>query len=337
MKMKLSWLLLVTVVIVSSIAIVSCKKTIDNLTNNVDNTNSSSAKTQSSDGSLVNVETSQADNDVNNTTAASARMNPNRNGATGTANGIPSNADTSYSVAYKTLTINYHGVIPGTCRSRTGSITIQLTSGNNWVDSGSVLLYTFNNYTVTNSCNGKTIILNGTRTIKNLSGGSLYTIFKSISGYPSTVKFRFRANYNVSFIDSGSTVQKNAVWNEAFVTSTIYVTGAGYAFSSAGDSTYNGTAFTESWGTTRNGDNFTTVFAINGNSTPVTSNTFCSYWGIRPTGGSVVYTVAGIPYSVIYGLDVTGNVSTSSTCGILYYRVTWPTIGTATASALIPY
>ena len=328
MNKKTTFLLLAVIVIVSSITIISCKKAADAVVNTVDNTNATNAKTQSSDASFVTSETDQADNDVNNTASACARVN--HNGPVATSNGVPYNADTSSTFA-GVITINYHGQIGTTCRSRTGSITIQLISGNKWSDTGAVLQYTFNNYKVTNNCNGKSVTINGTRTITNLSGGNVYTI--TLAGYPSTIKHKVRANYTAAFTDSASTTVKTANWNVARQTTISYLVGL-YSISTSGDTTYNGVANTESWGTTRNGDTYTTVFAL-----PVTNNTYCGlpYVG-RPTSGTVAYTVGSFAFTVQFGLTATGTPAALGTCiPIYYYMVTWPTVAGTTASIMVPY
>jgi len=328
MNRKTSWLLIAGLVIISSVIIVSCKKAAETVVNTVDNTNASKAKTQASDASFVNGEADQAENDVHNSVSASARMNPS--GSVATSNGVPSNADTAWT-ANGILTINYHGLI-GTCRYRTGSITVQLITGKRWIDSGAVVMYTFNNYKVTNLCNGRSATFNGTRYITNESGGNMYTI--TLTGHPSSITHKVRANYTVTFTDSGSTTTKTAQWNVARSTTVQYLVGL-YSFSTSGDTTLNGVSNVESWGTTRNGDSYTTVF-----STPVTSNTYCGLAGIyRPTSGSVLYTVASFPYSIVYGLDAAGMpVSPTSGCvALYYYKVSWTLVSGTIVSALIPY
>jgi len=328
MSKKTSWLLLIAILVISAAVVISCKKaTTSAVVNTVDNTSETNAKTQSSDASFVTSETDQADNDVNNTASACARVN--KNGPVATSNGVPSNADTSSTFA-GVITINYHGQIGTTCRTRTGSITIQLMSGNKWSDSGAVLQYTFNNYKVTNNCNGKTVTLNGTRTITNLTGGNVYTI--TLAGNSSTIVHKVRANYTAAFTDSASTTVKTAVWNVARKTTISYLVGL-YSISTAGDTTYNGIANTESWGTTRNGDAYTTVFTL-----PVTNNTYCGlpYIG-RPTSGTVEYTVGSLAFNVQYGLTASGTPAAVGSCIPVYYYQVTCTISTGTYTAMVPY
>ena len=323
MKKKLSWLLLLSV-IAGSIAMVSCKKAAEQVINSVDNTNVQKAKTQASDENFVSGEFDQSENDVHNTASANARVNPN--GSVATSNGCPT--DTSWSTIGGTvvLTINYHGLL-GQYRYRTGSITVQFISGKRWTDSGAVVIYTFNNYTVQNRSNGKSVTFNGNDTITNLSGGNMFTI--TLPGNTKPLIYKTRAHYTVGFTDSGSTVIKTAYWNFARKTTAQYLAGL-YNFSTSGDGGSN----LESWGTTRNGDSYSTIF-----NTPVTSDNKCGLAGIyRPTAGNVTHYVASFPYNITYGLDATGSpVTPTSGCVLVYYYQVSCVILTGTYTTLIPY
>ena len=319
MNKKTSWLLLAGLVIIGSVVAVSCKKAVDAVVDNVDASNTSKAKTQSIDASFVNGETDQTDNDVNNSASASAKMSGAGNN--NTSNGVP-DASIDSSSSLKTITINYNGTQVG-CKKRTGSITVDLISGNRWVDVGAVIKYTFNNFKVFNTCTNKSVTISGTRTVTNVLGGNLYTL--ALLRSPK-LTHKVRASYNVTFVDSNGTT-KTAQWNVARKTDIIYANSF-FGFTSSGDTTYSGLSSVESWGTTRDGYNYTTQFT-----TPIVSNTGCGVW--KPTAGVVIHTVASFPFTVQYGLDASGNQVTAGCAA--YYKVSWLTIAGATVSALFPY
>ncbi len=323
MKKKLSWLLLVTVVIVSSVAIVSCKKTIENITNSVDNTNAASAKTQSADASLVNPEMEQTDNDVDNVVSTSAKMCGAGNIFTNTTNVLPPDVTVDATTSKQTLTITFNGTLYGGCRKRTGTITVDLNNASRWIDSGAVLHYTFTNFKVVNTCTNKTITINGYRELTNLSGGNFFTLttFKTLK-----LTHKIRGNYSLAFTDaSGNTDSAN--WNVARNT-TITYSNPTYTVLTSGDTTISGIQQVESYGTTRNGSSYTTAFT-----TSIMSNTTCGLW--KPTAGVVAHKVGLFAFGVQYGVDSTGTQVLSGCAG--YYKISWPTVAGTTATAIIPY
>ena len=321
MSKKISWLLLAGLVIIGSVVAVSCKKTVEAVVNNVDASNTAKAKSQSIDASFINGETDQTDNDVNNSASASAKMSGSGNNST--SNGVP-DASIDSSSSLKTITINYNGTLPsGSCKKRTGSITVDLISGNRWIDVGAVIQYTFNNFKVFNVCTNKSVTINGTRTLTNVLGGNVYTL--SLNRLPK-LTHKVRANYNVTFVDSNGTT-KTAQWNVARKTDIIYANSF-FGFTSSGDTTISGLSSIESWGVTRDGFNYTTQFT-----TPIVSNTGCGLW--KPTAGVVVHTVASFPFTVQYGLDASGNQVTSGCAA--FYKVSWLTVAGVSVFAILPY
>ena len=319
MSKKTSWLVLVGMVVIGSVIAVSCKKAADTLVNNIDATNTSKAKSQSIDASLINGETDQTDNDVDNSASACAKMSGAGN--TNTSSGV-ADASIDSSSSLKTITINYNGTQVG-CKKRTGSITVDLINGTRWVDVGAVIQYTFNNFKVFNVCTNKSVTISGTRTLTNVLGGNVYTL--AIARTPK-LTHKVRANYNVTFVDSNGTT-KTAQWNVARKTDIIYANSF-FGVTNAGDTTISSVSSVESWGTTRDGYSYTTQFT-----TPLVSNTACGLW--KPTVGAIIHTVGGFPFTVQYGLDATGNQVTSGCAA--YYKISWLTVAGATVSVLLPY
>ncbi len=319
MNKKTSWLLFLAVILVGSVISISCKKTIENLTDSLDATNATSAKTQSSDVSLVNSETDQTDNDVNSITSASAKMS----GAGNTTSSGVGDVTIDSSSSFKTLRVTFNGTQNG-CKKRTGTITIDLISGNRWVDVGAVLQYTFTNFKVFNVCTNKSITINGVRKMTNISGGN---IFKLTTGSIAKLTHQIRAEYKVNFTDSLGN-SDSALWHVARKTDIVYGLNV-YGFTFSGDTTLNSISNVESWGTTRKGASYVTAFP-----TPVVSNTSCGLW--KPTAGVVTHTVGIFPFTVQYGVDAAGNQVSPPNCAG-YYKVTWINVAGNTVSAIISY
>src|SRR5207245_1590336 len=72
------------------------------------------------------------------------------------------------------LYYNFDGVTPcfSPSRTRAGQIKVQLTSGSHWGDVGAVLTLTYNSFKVTRLSDNKSIMFNGTKTLKNINGNN---------------------------------------------------------------------------------------------------------------------------------------------------------------------
>src|ERR1700688_2870513 len=73
----------------------------------------------------------------------------------------------------RTITITYNGTNCWGNRTRTGTVVVSIAAGTHWMDVNAVVTIAVQNLTITRISDGKTIILNGTRTMTNVSGGSM--------------------------------------------------------------------------------------------------------------------------------------------------------------------
>jgi len=320
MKTNKILLIILTAAILASASLVGCKKAIDNLVNNLDNTYSTEAKAQSSDASAVNLESEQVTNEVLNVAAGSLMIVGAGNVSSG--NGAPSDATLVPNVNYPTITINYNGTKIG-CKQRKGSVVVSLIGNKLWTDSGAVLNITFDSVKIYNSCNNKTVILVGSKTITNLRKGNLFTLTKTPQ---DSLIHKVRANYNVVFIDSLGN-KKFAQWNVARRTRINFL--STYIFTTYGDTVINTIPSVESWGTTRDGSSFTTSYT-----TPVISNSSCGVG--NPLAGGVSYVVGVFPFIVQYGVDINGNQILPGNCAF-FYKVNWVTVAGTNISVILPY
>lgn len=323
MKTKIVSLLMIAGLI-SSISFISCKKKVAtpsaaSLDGQVQQHNT--------DANNVKAESDQADNDINNSLS-----NTSLGGRFAGVNSSPLcgvTIDTSQ-IANKIVIFNFDGVTPcfSPTRIRSGQIKVQLTTGNYWHLSGSVITETFTNFKVKIISTGKSVQFNGTKTLKNINGNDWLGFFTSTS----TLKYQERAiGVNVVFEDGS-----HAIWNSARTTQWNYLQAnnnplnipyAYIAFTANGDTTINSHANTDSWGTNRYGFDFNTYYT-----SPWVSNTYCGLWS--PTSGQLIHHVNNHDYTITAGVDPQGNPS-STNCSY-GFKVSWEN-GNGTQTVVLSY
>ena len=162
---KLSFFLVALVIF----GITSCKK--DKTINDPGNSNTTSIQNLANDENQANSASDEAINDINTVLAGT-------NGLKSTE-GIPCHATVdSMSVANDTMTyyITYNGA---NCRGnliRTGQVEISRHVGTKWGQVGATITYKYLNFHVTHVKSGKSITLNGRKTLVNVSGGLIFMI-----------------------------------------------------------------------------------------------------------------------------------------------------------------
>ena len=295
--------------------VVSCKKK-DTTTTNP--TLDAQVQQHNTDANNYRSESDQADDDINNNIGGSTRLG-------GRVSGIESSPlcgatiDTSLAISQKIITFNFDGVTScfSPSRLRSGSIKVQLTTGTNWADVGSVLTITYIHYKITYQATNHTVEFNGVKTLTNINGNNWLGFLLSTN----SLKYRERANAIQVTFDGTQT----ATWNSARLTqwdylqantNPLHVPYAYINFTANGDTTVNGYGNTDTWGTNRYGQPFTLSY-----STPWTSNSYCGFW--RPNSGTLTLHLNGNTYTLTLGVDTSGN-PVSGTCGY-GFKVTWST------------
>lgn len=89
----------------------------------------------------------------------------------------------STAVANDTLTIfiTYNGLNCSETRFRTGQVIIKKRVGLNWGDAGAGVVVQHINFSITRVSTGKTIVLNGTKTHQNVSGGHFWMLGNTLT------------------------------------------------------------------------------------------------------------------------------------------------------------
>lgn len=184
-------------------------------------------------------------------------------------------------------------------RTRTGTVTATLVSGNYFKDEGAVYNLVFDGYAVT--AKGETATLTGTQTVTNVSGGLPRFLITRPNEF-SSVTHKITGNMQLKFSDAIGTrnwsIDREITWaNSNGVLS--------YTLSS--NRTVDGYSNVSSTGTNRLGYTFYTQIV-----SPITANSSCGWY--RPTGGERKHTLVDTDGSTVFTSQAVINVGTDG-CG----------------------
>ena len=291
--MRLKHFLIASAIISFSFGITSCKK--DNNSNTTDT--AIETKTQADDQSFASNETDIATNDVNasfNTYAGSSIQTP-VGIQTPPAFTLPCDATITVDTASSphTITINYNGNSCDLRRKRTGTIIISFAQGFKWKNANVTLTFQFVDFKVTRNFDGKSIVINGTRTITNVSGGLL----KDLATTDSIVHKIDDTNTSITF-ENG----KQRTWETHFTR--VFKYNNGIEISTTGTVA----------GSNRFGNAFTSTILQ-----PLVVEQSCDF---NLVSGEVQHTGAAATSTITFGLDASGN-PVSNCPLLLYYKVVW--------------
>jgi hypothetical protein len=210
----------------------------------------------------------------------------------------------------KKIKIIYNGVaVLGV--TRTGNITVELVSGNNWVNAGAVLKITVDNLKV--SYLGRSWIYNGTGYIKNVSGGLAFI-------GPDIVVHAMRVNGAVTFDDNSTLTWWSARKNSYHKND--------LSFSSEGDTLINGATCTMG-GINRYG----TAFLVKAPQA-IVSNAICGF--DKPVAGTRILATDNRNTTIAFGVNENGNSVSNGDCAY-GYKIDWTTLSGQNATLIISY
>jgi len=286
--------LVASAIITISAGITSCKK--DN-NNSTSTDTAAETKAQADDQSFFSNETDLATNDANasfDAYAGSATQTP-AGIETPPGFGLPCDATITVDTASSphTITITYNGNNCNLTRRRTGTIIISFPQGFKWREANAALSVQFVNFKVTRNIDSKSVVINGTRTITNVSGGLL----KNLANTDSIVHKIDDTNMSVTFAND-----KQRTWETHFTR--VFKYNNGIVVSTTGAVT----------GTNRFGNTFTSTITQ-----PLVVSQSCSF---NLISGQVQHTGTNITATVTFGLDSSGNPINGCPL-LLYYKVLW--------------
>lgn len=293
--MKLKNVFFTLLCFVLAISFNSCKK--DNNSNSTTTTDpNTEAQTQSNDQVMYTNESDAATDDVN---AAIDVNGGSYNARTTGINTFPFTLACDATVTVdttstpRTITITYSGNNCSGTRTRSGSVVASFSPDFKWGSAGAQVTITFNNLKITYVKDGKSVVINGTRTLTNTTGGLL----RNLASLDSVVHTINDANMSVTF-DNGT----KRTWQNSSKRVFTYNDGAVITITGSGS------------GVNRYGHNFSTLITA-----PLVIKQSCDF---RYTSGQVHFTGAVVTTTTTFGLDATG-LAVSSCPLVLYYKIVW--------------
>jgi hypothetical protein len=292
--MKLKNFLLAFAVLSFTFGLTSCKKD-SNSSSSTDT--ATETKTQADDQSFYSNETDIATNDANasfDTYGGSSDQTP-VGIQTPTGFTLPCDATITVDTVSvpHTITIVYSGNSCNLTKTRTGTIIISFAPGFRWKDANAALSVQFVNFKVTRKSDSKSVVINGTRTITNVSGGLL----KNLATLGTITHSIVDANMSVTF-DNG----QQRTWQTHYTR--VFTYNNGIVISTTGSIS----------GVNRYGDAFTTTILQ-----PLVISQSCDF---NVISGEVQHSGAKVTATVTFGLDASGNPISGCPL-LLFYKVVW--------------
>jgi hypothetical protein len=335
MKAKLIRRMAIALCLLSCISIYSCKK--DNSASQ--DTTSANLTTTGDDQQQVSNESDIISNDANTALNAESDFSGSNSSSVSLAGNTEVNSvggNTSMSalvnvhqlicdatVTYDTannqriITIVYDGTNCWGNRTRTGTVIITLPVGQHWKDAGAFVNVTIDTLKITRLRDGKSIVLNGTKTITNVSGGLL----KDLATL-QTITHTIKGSLSIGF-DNGTARSWNVSKQRVFTYDNgIVITTTG----TYSDGTDNDIA---EWGTNRFGEAFKSLI-----SEPKVIRQDCDFRLV--SGQNTVITDKGTSV-ITYGLNANGDPTGCPGTGTYYFKLVWTGVNGKTFTIIRPY
>ena len=216
------------------------------------------------------------------------------------------------------ITITYNGADCGGFSSRSGNIVISMAAGVRWKNAGAQINLTFNNFKIVRTRDQKSITLNGTHTLTNVSGGLLRDL---LGGRASVVHTITSSNMSIKFDNN---TQRS--WQVA--QKRVYTLANGGTITITGTHTDGTQTNISEWGTDRFGQPFTTAITE-----PLIISANCLF---RLTSGQVQHKRLAASATATFGLDKNGNPTSCPASGSFYYKLAWTGPGGNTYTFIAP-
>lgn len=221
----------------------------------------------------------------------------------------------------KKITITYNGANCQNTRTRTGVVVISMPLASKWKEAGAIATVTITNLKITRLSDNKSITINGSKTITNVSGGRLRDV---LLGTTTSITHKIASSgINVTF-DDGSIRSWQEEKQRVFTASNSLP-----IITTTGTHTEGTTTGVSEWGTNRFGNSFVTAITK-----PMVVRGDCSY---RLVSGEVTHSKLIANVVTTFGLDANGNAVTACPTGSYYFKLVWTGINGATHTVIAPY
>ena len=249
-------------------------------------------------------------NSVNGTSSVSTLINTHQ---------IICDATITYDTAngQRVITIVYDGTNCWGNRTRSGTVTISMPKGVHWKDAGATATITINTLTITRKKDGKSIVLNGTKIITNVSGGLLKDLATE-----QTITHTVTGSLKIDFANGTS-----RTWNVS--KKRVFTYNNGIVITTTGtysDGTDNNIA---EWGTNRFNESFKSLI-----SAPKVIRQDCDFRLV--SGQNTVITDKGTSV-ITYGLDANGEPTGCPGTGDYYFKLVWTGANGKSFTLIRPY
>lgn len=313
--MKKQLTLMTAAIVSAALLFTSCKK--ESSTNNTDPTDDATQlQVQADDQSKFSSESDAADNDAN---TALETFGGSYIGAR-PMSPYPIACDATVAVDTvsnpRTITITYNGNCLGP-RTRTGSVVLSFAPTFRWSVAGAQYTITYNNLKITRA-NNKSIIINGTKTVTNVTGGKLVNLATL-----GTIRHTVTSDGMTVTFDNG--LQRS--WKVARQRTFTFDNGVVIAVTGIAPATVgNGVA---EWGTNRFGREFKTAILE-----PMVIKQSCDF---RLVSGKIQHTGFFVTSTSTFGLDASGNPVNGCPAGTFFVKIEWTGANGQSHSYIGPY
>lgn len=311
--MKKLIILSIGMLLSTSILFTACKKSGNNDTSEI----LTESQVHSDDQSAVATQTDEI-----NTDASTMVENVIAISGNGVQSFFPSPCNTTVTYdtlnANKTITITYNGLNCSGTLSRTGVVTISIPAGVQWKTAGAKLTVTATNLKITRVATQKSITINGSHIITNVSGGLLRNL-ASVGTITHTIE---SAGITITF-DNGT--QRS--WQIA--KKRVFSYNNGIVLTTTGTHTDGNSTGISEWGTNRFGNPFVTQIVD-----PMVIRQDCNW---RLTSGHVKHSRMIRTADVTFGLDASGNPTSCPGTGSYYMKIVWVNAAGNTVTVILPY
>lgn len=219
------------------------------------------------------------------------------------------------------VVLTYHGNNCSGTRTRQGIVRLGMLKNTKWKNAGAEMSVEIQNLKITRLRDNKSLVLNGTKAITNVSGHLLRELITG--GATSIVHTVASSNMSATF-DNGTSRQWQLAKQRAFTYNN------GFVISVTGTATVDGATNVAVWGTNRLGQAFSTRIV-----TPLVIKADCDY---RVVSGKVEHTKLTRDIMVTFGLDASGNPTGCPGSGNAYYlKAEWTSLTGVAHSIIKPY
>ena len=298
----------------ASIAFISCKKTETTIDGNSETV--VELKAHAEDQNRVSGDIDNLTNEVNGALESVPSFSGGRLQNTFQICGITPSIDTSTNT-WK-MTLAYNGNDCSNQYLRTGTIVLSTPAGTRWKNAGAAITVSLQNFKVKRLADNKSITLNGTQTLTNVSGGLVINL-SSTQSITHTVTSN---NMSITFDDNSQ-----RTWQVAKKRVFTYSNGA--VMTVHGIGTNGGVTNAAEWGLNRFGHSFTTSITQ-----PLVIRQDCNF---RLTEGEIKHQGFATA-TATFGLNASGAPTTCPAANAAYYyKLTWTGAAGNSYSVIFPY